>query len=385
MKVLVLDQIASVNYKYSFSLANALKDAGAQVEMVIDTEADASYCRCPVTRRFSTARKDIGKLRKALNYLSAWRFVYKKAVREGFDVVHLQWFDLSPADAYFIRKLRKKGVHPVAGVHDILPMHQKRFDPFFYRLIYRFCDRIYVQAQANVARFSALFPEDKQKLSLIPHGHFLDFAAPVPKAQARKALGIPEDRTVFLFFGQIKKVKGLDLLLSAFGSLQQKRSDLFLIVAGNVWKDDFSVYQEQINRLGLQDDCLRADIRYIPEEELSLYFSASDLCVLPYRDVYQSGVLQLVYAYEKPPVASRIPSFLELVREGETGYLFDVGSEESLSLALERAAGDRERWAALGRRGQALVRQALSWDRIAGQVLALYKEAIDAPKERQRP
>ena len=47
MKVLVLDQIASVNYKYSFSLANALKDAGAQVEMVIDTEADASYCRCP--------------------------------------------------------------------------------------------------------------------------------------------------------------------------------------------------------------------------------------------------------------------------------------------------------------------------------------------------
>ena len=385
MKVLLLDQIASVNFKYSFSLANALADAGAGAEMVTDNVADASYCRCPVHRRFSTARKDIGKLRKALNYVGAWRFVFRKAVREHFDIVHLQWFDLSPVDAFFIRRLKRKGVHPVAGVHDILPMHPKRFDPYFYRLIYRLCEKIYVQAEANLSRFCAVFPEDRDKLSLIPHGHFLDFAAPVPRQEARELLGIPSGKTVFLFFGQIKKVKGLDLLLSAFGSLAQKRDDLYLIIAGNVWKDDFSVYQEQISRLGLGPECLRADIRYIPEKELSLYFSACDLCVLPYRDVYQSGVLQLIYAYEKPPVASRIPSFLELVREGETGYLFDAGSEDSLAQALERAAGDRENWASLGRRGQDLVREALSWDRIAVQVLALYRQAMGQPPEGQGP
>ena len=175
------------------------------------------------------------------------------------------------------------------------------------------------------------------------------------------------------------------MLLTAFGQLCRRRDNLFLVVAGSVWKDDFSVYQELIDRFGLDSSVLRTDIRFIPEDELSAYYSACDVCVLPYRDVYQSGVLQLVYAYEKPPVASRIPSFLELVREGETGYLFDVGSEESLAQALERAAGDREHWASLGRRGQALVRQALSWDRIAEQVLALYQEAVGASKERQRP
>ncbi len=385
MKVLLLDQIASVNFKYSFSLANALKDAGADVEMVTDGMEDTGLCRCPCHRRFNTARRDIGKVQKAINYISAWRFVCKKAAREQFDIVHLQWFDLSPADAYFIRKLKKMGIHPVAGIHDILPLHQKRYDPYFYRAIYRLCDRIYVQAETNVARFSALFSEDKGKLSLIPHGHFLDFAEPTDQDEARKLLSIPADKTVFLFFGQIKKAKGLDLLLSAFGKLVQKRNDLYLIIAGNVWKDDFSIYQEQIDQLKLDASRLRADIRFIPEKELGLYFSASDLCVLPYRDVYQSGVLQLVYAYEKPPVVSAIPSFMELVSEGETGYLFETGNADSLAEALERAAGDREHWAAMGRRGREQVRQTLSWDRIAGKVLSLYREAMGQPPEGQGP
>ena len=204
MKVLLVDQIASVNYKYSFSLANALQDAGAEVEMVTDSMEDIGACRCPCHQRFNTTRKDIWKFRKALNYIGAWRFILKKANEEHFDIVHLQWFDLSPADARFIRKLKKKGVHPVAGVHDILPLHPQKYDPYFYRLIYRRCERIYVQAEANVARFSALFPEDRGKLSLIPHGHFLDFAEPADQAEARKVLGIPSGKTVFLFFGQIK-------------------------------------------------------------------------------------------------------------------------------------------------------------------------------------
>ena len=150
MKVLLLDQIASVNFKYSFSLANALTDAGAQVEMITDAVEDCGYCRCPCHQVFNTARRDIGKLRKALNYVSAWRFAVKKAAEEGFDIVHLQWFDLSPADAYYIRKLKKKGVRAVAGIHDILPLHKKPYDDYFYRMIYRLCDRIYVLCQGRI-------------------------------------------------------------------------------------------------------------------------------------------------------------------------------------------------------------------------------------------
>ena len=385
MKVLLVDQIASISFKYSFSLANALTDAGAQVEMITDGVEDCGYCRCPCHPVFNTARRDIGKLRKALNYVSAWRFAVKKAAEEGFDVVHLQWFDLSPADAYYIRKLKKKGVRAVAGIHDILPLNKKPYDAFFYRMIYRLCDRIYVQAEANVSRFRALFPEDGGKLSLIPHGHFLDFARPVSREKARARLGIPGDRTVFLFFGQIKKAKGLDLLLSAFGRLVREHSGLFLVVAGKVWKDDFSAYQEQIRSLGLGPDVLRTDIRLIPEEEAALYYSACDLCVLPYRDVYQSGVLQLVYAYRKPPVVSSIPAFRELVTEGETGYLFESGNADSLAGAMERAAAGRENWAAMGRRGQELVRQKLSWDRIAEKVLSVYRQALNQPPEDQAP
>ena len=385
MKVLILDQIASVNCKYTFSLANALLDAGARPEIVTDTAADCGACRCPCHPCFETARRDIGKVRKALNYIASYRFAVRKAVREGFDVVHLQWFDFSPVDAFFIRRLRKKGIRLVAGVHDILPFHCRRYDPFFLRIIYRLCDRIYVQAGANVRRFGELFPESRRKLSLIPHGHFLDFAAPCDQAEARKRLGIPADKTVFLFFGQIKKVKGLDLLLSAFGDLVRRRDDLFLAVAGNVWKDDFSRYQEQIASLGLKEDCLKTDIRFIPEEELGLYFSACDLCVLPYRDVYQSGVLQLVWAYGKPPVVSAVPAFAELVREGENGWLSEPGSAESLARAMERAAGQKDRWASMGAAGQEEARRTLSWDRIAREVLAVYSLAAAPSREGGTP
>ena len=376
MKVLILDQIASVNFKYSFSLANALLDAGCQVEMVTDGVEDTGYCRCPCHRRFLTSRKDIGKLRKALNYLSVWRWILRKARRERFDIVHLEWFSLSPADAFFIRRLVKRGICPVAGVHDILPFDQKRFDLYFYRRIYARCSRIFVQAQANVARFQALFPELHDKVSLIPHGHFLDFAAPLPADTARTRLGIPKDRTVFLFFGQIKKVKGLDVLLTAFGQLCRRRDNLFLVVAGSVWKDDFSVYQELIDRFGLDSSVLRTDIRFIPEDELSVYYSACNVCVLPYRDVYQSGVLQLVYAYGKPAVATAIPSFEEFVSEGESGFLCAPGDAESLSRAMERAADRKDSWAAMGARGREKVRKALSWDRIGARVTGLYKEAL---------
>ena len=137
MKVLLMDQIASVNDKYSFSLANALLEAGCQVEMVIDGKEDVSYLKCPCHRRFETARKDIGKLRKAWNYVAGYRFTLKKAREGAFDVVHLEWFCFPPVDSWFVRRMRKKGLCPVAGVHDILPLHARPMDRFFHRLIYQ--------------------------------------------------------------------------------------------------------------------------------------------------------------------------------------------------------------------------------------------------------
>ena len=374
MKILLLDQIARVNYKYSFSLANALKDAGNDIELVLDDIEDTGYCRCRFTQKFLTARKDIGKLRKVINYLKAYQFIVKKAKNERFSIVHLQWFQLSPMDYFYLKKLHKAGIKLVVSIHDILPFNRKIYDMHFHKKIYGLCDELIVQATANIGRFKELFPEDAEKSEFIPHGHFLDFADVQDKAEARKKLSVPEDKTVLLFFGQIKRVKGLDILLEAYGRLRERRQGLFLIVAGSVWKDDFHIYREIIDKYSFSEDELKLDIRYIPEEETAGYFSASDAAVLPYTDIYQSGVLQMVYAYGLPAITSDRQFFKDFIEDGVNGYLSRTGDAESLAAAIVKAKENKEAFPTMGERGREKIRELYSWEDIANKVTKVYEK-----------
>lgn len=374
MKVLLLSQIAVVDYKYTYSLANALKACGNEVELIIDDKKDNEYCQCKCINKFLTSRKDIGKGKKVLNYIETYQFIVKKALSEHFDVVHVQWFQFSPVDYYFLRKLKKHGVKIVVSVHDILPFNEKKYDMLFHKKIYKICNQIIVQAETNIKRFDELFPEDSNKVTFIPHGHFLDFADKHDAQESRKRLNIPQDKIVLLFFGQIKKVKGVGVLLKAFGELAQKRNDLYLVIAGSVWKDDFGPYQEIINEYKLTDQQLKTDIRFIPDDEVGYYYSACDLAMMPYLDVYQSGVIQLVYAYGKPAVATAIAPFMEIVEDGITGYLCRPNDADSLADAIERAVLEKARFADLGEAGQKKIKVKYSWDDIAAKITELYKK-----------
>ena len=113
MKVLLLDQIAKVNYKYSYSLAQALSDSGK-----------------------------IGRIIKA----------------DGITVLHTQWVIFSPVDYYFLNKFKKKNcVKLITTVHDILPFNEKFYDKCFHKKIYELSDSIIVQAQQNLERINSIF------------------------------------------------------------------------------------------------------------------------------------------------------------------------------------------------------------------------------------
>jgi glycosyltransferase involved in cell wall biosynthesis len=374
MKVLLLSQIAVVDYKYTYSLANALKACGNEVELVIDDKKDNEYCQCKCTNKFLTSRKDIGKGKKLLNYIETYRFIVKKAVSGHFNVVHVQWFQFSPIDYYFLKKLKKHGIKVVVSVHDILPFNEKKYDMPFHKKIYGLCNQIIVQAETNIKRFEKLFPKDSGKVTFIPHGHFLDFADKHDMEESRRHLDIPNDKTVLLFFGQIKKVKGVGVLIEAFGKLSQRRDDLFLVIAGSVWKDDFGPYQAVIDKYKMTEGQLKTDIRYIPDNELGYYFSACDIVMMPYLDVYQSGVIQLVYAYEKPAVATSIAPFMEIVEDGITGYICKPGDIESLLKSIERAVDDKENFKSFGMAGRKKIEEKFSWIDIAQKITELYRK-----------
>lgn len=368
MKVLLLDQIAKVNYKYTFSLVNSLENLGIEVTLVIDQKYETENCYCKKYNIFKTSEKNISKIKKLLNYINSYRKIVSLLENENFDVLHTQWYNFSILDYYYLNKIKKKyKIKYVSTVHDILPFNEKKYDKYFHKKLYNLSDGIILQAPSNVERFSELFPESKEKISMIPLGHMLDYAEPIDMMEARKKIDIPKNKLVFLFFGQIKKVKGLDILLNAIAQIDNQEHDLYFIIAGSVWKSDFSIYEEIINKNKL-NHCLKIDIRYIPDDEIKYYYSATNVCVLPYTDIYQSAVIQLAYAYKKPVIASKLSAFTQFVKEQQTGYIVEVGSIESLAETILRASLERNKFEELGQAGYQLVRQKLDWDRLTTEI-----------------
>ena len=374
MKVVLVDQIAKVNYKYSFSLANALKNAGLDVTLVIDQKKEDEGCECKKIHWFNTDEKNIGKVSKLLNYLKSYKKIREIIIQEEYRVLHTQWLIFSPVDYYFLRRIKKEsGIKLVVTIHDILPFNQKFYDYRYHRKVYELADEVIVQADNNVKRFDELFPQLAGKEIMIPHGHFLDYAECVDKNEARNYLKLSHDKRIILFFGQIKKVKGVGVLLEAFAQIKTEYPEAQLVIAGSVWKDDFSQYQEIIDKYQMGES-VRTDIKYIPDEEVKYYYSAADFCVLPYLDVYQSGVVQLTYAHKKPVVATKIGAFKEVVLEGQSGFLCEPNDVNSLSDALRIALKSYDRYDAMGQIGYDYIKEKYSWDKIAEKIALLYQK-----------
>lgn len=372
MKVLLVDQIAKVNYKYSYSLAEAIAKEGNEVILVVDQKKESEHCTCEIMRLFNTDEKNISKAKKLINYIKSYKAIYKELCNGNYNILHTQWLIFSPVDYYYLKKIKRKlDIRLVVTIHDILPFNQKFYDFTYHKRIYTLADRVIVQAENNVKRFDELFPELAGKEKMIPHGHFLEYAEIVDKLDARKKLQIPGNKFVFLFFGQIKKVKGVGVLLEAFSKIYQSYPNSLLVIAGSVWKDDFSQYQEIIDKHNMNNSVI-TDIRYIPDNEVKDYYAASDCCVLPYLDVYQSGVIQLCYAHQKPVIATSIGAFKEVVIDRKTGYLCQPDNPEDLAEKMCLAMQNHANLEHMAEQGYKYISDKFSWKKIAQKTVDLY-------------
>ena len=375
MKVLLIDQIAKVNFRYTYPLVNGLVKNGVDVELVMDLKNEDENCKCKKYRWFNTDEKNIGKIHKIENYIASYLKILNLVKKNKYDIIQTEWFILSPLDYFFLKRIKRVSkAKLVITVHDILPFNKAFYDFYFHSKIYDLADKIILQAPGNESRFLKLFPKEFAKIRIIPHGHMLDYVESVEKSVGRKYLNIPNEKIVLLFFGQIKKVKGVDILLNALSMLKEKHPNLFIVIAGSVWKTDFSECEKIIESNNL-NDCLRLDIKYIPDEEIKYYYGAADACVLPYTDVYQSGVIQLSYGYKKVVVSSDLPSFTQFVKEGVSGFISKRGDSSSLAAAIERLIASQERLKDMGLNGYNLVKSELDWNKLTKQMITdCYKQ-----------
>jgi D-inositol-3-phosphate glycosyltransferase len=153
----------------------------------------------------------------------------------------------------------------------------------------------------------------------------------VLKDESKERLSLSLQNKYILFFGQIKENKGLDLLLKAFVDLSG--CGYKLLIAGRCWGAEWGRYQKIID-----ERCIHKDVvvhnRFISPIEVHNYFNACEFVVLPYTEIFSSGVLIRAMGYGKPVVCPDLPAFLESVVDQENGILYKKGSTDALIKSL---------------------------------------------------
>lgn len=165
------------------------------------------------------------------------------------------------------------------------------------------------------------------------HAHPLydNFGGAVSKSYACKSLGLDANKRYILFFGFIRNYKGLDLLLEAMALLPESLKDVNLLIAGEYYEDS-APYDEIIAEKQLENR-IELHTKFIPNDEVRLYFSAADIVAQPYRNATQSGVSQVAYHFETPMIITNVGGLSELVPHGEAGWVCEPMAE-SLAAAI---------------------------------------------------
>ncbi|MCX7681405.1 MAG: glycosyltransferase [Anaerolineae bacterium] len=242
------------------------------------------------------------------------------------DVLVLQWWTSFWAPVWFVLGLLNRIFlqKPLVYIcHNVLPHEMRWWDPWLARMALQWGTRFIVQSEEEQKRLAALVIG--AQVDIIPHPVYEMFAdQKIPKDEARRQLGLPSDALILLFFGMIREYKGLKDLIAAMPEIQMHLGKVILLVAGEFWEDK-RPYLELIERLGIGDSVIIED-RYIPNEEVGLYFSASDALAIPYKQMTGSGVVGIAqcyglpiirltsnYADHKPKSSTRIEEFVMLV------------------------------------------------------------------------
>lgn len=295
-----------------------------------------------------------------------WIKVGNRIKREQPDVVIIRYWlpFMGPSFGTVLRRIKKnKHTKLVCLVDNIIP-HEKRIgDKLFTKYFVKPIDGFLAMSE-NVYRDIEQFTSTKKVLS--PHPLFDNFGEGIPRDEALNKIGGNPDFQYILFFGLIRKYKGLDLLLEAFADKRFRETNIKLIIAGEYYVDK-GEYMKIIEKHELNDDIIMVD-KFIEDSEVKTFFSAADLVVQPYRNATQSGVTQIAYHFNKAMVVTNVGGLEELCPDGKVGYVVPVDSS-AIADAILKYFNDTDR----DKIHQGILdeKQKYSWEILAKNLLKL--------------
>lgn len=289
-------------------------------------------------------KKGASRIKKAGNILNYYFLQSKHLLTIQPRIVHFQWLD-----RYFLTDrillpvlARLRGHKVILTVHNVNAGRRNNNDTFYNRftlhMLYNLCSHLIVHTDKSKQELIDEFNVSSGKISVIKHGmNNMVSTKGISQEVARAKLEIGPKQKVILFFGNIDFYKGLDILIESLNHLTLPLKDeIILLIAGNSKSKDYLKYiYEQIEN-SFSKKKIIAHIRFIQDQDIENYFMAADCIILPYREIYQSGVLFLAYNFGLPALATRVGNFENDILTGKSGFLIDEIEINSIAKTIEK-------------------------------------------------
>ncbi len=313
------------------------------------------------------------KIKQEVNSINPfnWIKIGRRIKKEKPDLLILKYWIpfMAPCFGIISRICRKNHHTKVVVVVDNIVPHEKRFGDKILSSFFVNSVDAFIAMSSSVLKDLELFDDKKPKI-LSPHPLYDNFGKSKTKQKSIRDLGLnPNDKHI-LFFGIIRKYKGLDLLLEAMANKDIKKLNIKLIVAGEFYEDS-TLYFDIVKKHNLSDNIVFTN-GFIPDEEVVNYFCAADLIVQPYRSATQSGVTQIAYHFERPMLVTNVGGLDEIVND-KTGYACGPISEEISNSIIDFYTNERESNFVAGIKSE---KKKYSWNYMIENIKLLYNKIV---------
>lgn len=253
--------------------------------------------------------------------------------KEKPDLCILSWWHpyFAPCFQGLLKKL--KGIPVCFICHNVLPHERFPMDAALTKGTLKRAAFCVVHSKEDGADLKRLLPKMSFAENMHPSYNAFRFSG-MSKAEAREKLELSPDEKVLLFFGLVRKYKGLEYLIKAAGALKGRIDGLKIVAAGD-FGGKRAEYDALIKESGAED-CFSVRDGYVPDTDVEQYFAAADLCICPYISATQSGIVQIAFGFGLPVIATAVGGLPEAVTDGRTGFIVPPGDEGALALAIER-------------------------------------------------
>lgn len=332
---------------YALGLAGALSAKGLSFDFIGSDEVTSPDLLSDPQVRFLNLREQgpsrsiLWKTLRTLLYyvrLVWYAATSKAAIFHILWTNKVEWFDRTILLSYY-RLLRKR---IVLTAHNVNAGRRDGNDSWLnrstLRIQYALAQHVFVHTETMRQQLIAEFGVAQTKVSVVPFGINNSIRSTTLSClEARRQLRLSQNNKVLLFFGNIAPYKGLEFLIEALATLCKESDDYRLIIAGRPKGSEayWHSIQEQLIAQDLVEKVMQR-IEFIPDDEAEVFFKAADVLILPYKYIFQSGVLFLGYAFGLPAIVADVGSLAGEVVEGRTGFVFKGGNPLDLSHVVRR-------------------------------------------------